>query len=119
VRLRPVAIAIISRFCQPLSSSLAAQSRRTKAKRLEFDSLVHFDSAVTSLSFVLGTEASGFDPDGPLPTDLLDTNASKTGRAGVLKFPEDEKLTVRQLTQRYGGLAFVGPPEKIADEFSV
>ena len=90
-----------------------------KAKRLKLDSLVHYDSAIASLSVVLGADASGFDPDGPLPTDLPETNASKTSRDGVLRLAEDEKLTVRQLAQRYGGyagLAFVGTPQTIADE---
>ncbi|KAL2823869.1 luciferase-like domain-containing protein [Aspergillus cavernicola] len=88
-----------------------------QGKRLALDSLVHYDSAIASLSIALGTEASGFDPDGPLPTDLPETNASKTSRASVVKLAEDEKLSVRQLAQRlggYSGLAFVGTPETIA-----
>jgi alkanesulfonate monooxygenase SsuD/methylene tetrahydromethanopterin reductase-like flavin-dependent oxidoreductase (luciferase family) len=90
-----------------------------KAKHLELDSFVHYDSAIASLSIALGTDASGFDPDGPLPTEIPETNASKTSRAGVLKLAADEKLTVRQLAQRYGGysgLTFVGTPQSIADE---
>lgn len=90
-----------------------------KAKRQKLDSLVHYDSAIASLSIALGSDASAFDPDGPLPSDIPDTNASKTGRAGVIKLAEEEKLTVRQLAQRYGGysgLAFVGTPETIAEE---
>ncbi|KAK4661316.1 uncharacterized protein QC763_0115270 [Podospora pseudopauciseta] len=90
-----------------------------KEKRLKLDSLVHYDSAIASLSIALGSDASGFDPDGPLPDDIADTNASKTGRAGVIKLARDEGLTVKQLAQRYGGyagLAFVGTPQSIADE---
>jgi FMN-dependent oxidoreductase (nitrilotriacetate monooxygenase family) len=86
-------------------------------KRLKLDSLVHYDSAIASLSIALGTDVSGFDPDGPLP-DIPETNASKTSRAGVLKVAAEEGLTVRQLAQRqggYSGLAFVGTPESIAD----
>ncbi|CDZ39604.1 FMN-dependent oxidoreductase, nitrilotriacetate monooxygenase family [Neorhizobium galegae bv. officinalis] len=89
-----------------------------RAKRAALDSLVHYDSAIASLSIALGHDASGFDPDGPLP-DIPETNASKSGRAQVLKLAEQEKLTVRQLAQRYGGysgLAFVGTSETIADE---
>ena len=89
-----------------------------KAKRAKLDSLVHYDSAIASLSIALGHDASGFDPDGPLP-EIPETNASKSGRAQVLKLAEQEKLTVRQLAQRYGGysgLAFVGTPQTIADE---
>ncbi|MBB4169516.1 MULTISPECIES: LLM class flavin-dependent oxidoreductase [unclassified Rhizobium] len=91
-----------------------------RTKRAHLDSLVHYDSAIASLSIALGHDASGFDPDGPLP-DIAETNASKTGRAQVLKLAQKEQLTVRQLAQRYGGysgLAFVGTPETIADEMA-
>jgi FMN-dependent oxidoreductase (nitrilotriacetate monooxygenase family) len=90
-----------------------------KQKRLKLDSLVHYDSAIASLSIALGSDASKFDPDGPLPKDIPDTNASKTGRAGVISLAEKEGLTVRQLAGRYGGysgLAFVGTLETVADE---
>lgn len=90
-----------------------------KAKRAKLDSLVHYDSAIASLSIALGHDASGFDPDAPLPDNIPDTNASKSGRAQVLRLAEQEKLTVRQLAQRYGGyagLAFIGMPETISDE---
>jgi len=93
-----------------------------KAKRLELDSLVHYDSAISSLSIALGTDASGFDPDGPLPADIPETNASKTSRESVIRLAEQEKLTVRQLAGRYGGysgLAFVGTPETIADQWEI
>ncbi|MDR6099953.1 FMN-dependent oxidoreductase (nitrilotriacetate monooxygenase family) [Agrobacterium larrymoorei] len=89
-----------------------------KAKRSKLDSLVHYDSAIASLSIALGHDASGFDPDAPLP-EIPETNASKSGRAQVLRLAEQEKLTVRQLAQRYGGyagLAFIGTPKTIADE---
>lgn len=92
-----------------------------RAKRLKLDSLVHYDSAIASLSIALGHDASGFDPDAPLPP-IPDTNASKTGRAQVLRIAEEERLTVRQLAQRYGGyagLAFVGTAETVADEMAV
>ncbi|MBW9052757.1 LLM class flavin-dependent oxidoreductase [Rhizobium mesosinicum] len=90
-----------------------------RTKRLSLDSLVHYDSAIASLSIALGHDASAFDPDAPLPKDIPETNASKTGRAQVIKLAQEENLTVRQLAQRYGGysgLAFVGTPKSIADE---
>ncbi len=91
-----------------------------RAKRVKLDSLVYYESAIASLSIALGHDASGFDPDGLLP-DIPETNASKTGRAQVIKLAEDEGLTVRQLAQRYGGysgLAFVGTVNTIADEMA-
>ncbi|ETI20614.1 hypothetical protein G647_06956 [Cladophialophora carrionii CBS 160.54] len=92
--------------------------QEAREKRLRLDSLVHYDSAIASLSIALGTDVSGFDPDGPLP-EIPETNASKTSRAGVLKVAEKEGLTVRQLAQRqggYSGLAFVGTPQSIAND---
>ena len=83
-----------------------------KEKRAKLDSLVHYDSAIASLSVMLGTDASGFDPDGQLPP-IPETNASKSGRQRMVDVAARDKLTVRQLAQRvggYGGLAFVGTP---------
>ncbi|WP_445289331.1 LLM class flavin-dependent oxidoreductase [Variovorax atrisoli] len=88
-----------------------------RAIRAKLDSLVHYDSAIASLSIALGHDASKFDPDGPLP-DVPETNASQSGRARVIELARSENLTVRQLAQRlggYGGLAFVGTAQTIAD----
>jgi FMN-dependent oxidoreductase (nitrilotriacetate monooxygenase family) len=89
-----------------------------RRKRARLDSLVHYDSAIASLSIALGHDASGFDPDGPLP-EIPETNASKSGRERVIELARRENLSVRQLAQRlggYAGLAFVGTPATIADE---
>jgi len=89
-----------------------------KAIRAKLDSLVHYDSAIASLSIALGHDASTFDPDGPLP-EVPPTNASQSGRERVIELARRENLTVRQLAQRlggYGGLAFVGTAQTIADE---
>ena len=89
-----------------------------REKRARLDSLVHYESAIASLSISLGHDASGFDPDGPLP-EIPESNASKSGRERAIALAERENLTVRQLAQRlggYSGLAMVGTPETIADE---
>jgi alkanesulfonate monooxygenase len=91
---------------------------QAREKRALLDSMVHYDSAIASLSVQLGTDASGFDPDGQLP-DIPETNASKSGRQRLVDVAARDKLTVRQLAQRvggYGGLAFVGTPASIADQ---
>jgi FMN-dependent oxidoreductase (nitrilotriacetate monooxygenase family) len=88
-----------------------------RARRLQLDSLVHFDSAIASLSIALGTDASKFDPEGPLP-EIPETNQSKSGRERVINLAQREGLTVRQLAQRlggYSGLTFAGTPQTIAD----
>ena len=88
-----------------------------RAKRARLDALVHYDSGIGSLSGMLGTDVSGFDPDGPLP-DIPETEASKSGRARMVAMARDENLTIRQLAGRagsYAGLAFVGTPATISD----
>jgi alkanesulfonate monooxygenase len=89
-----------------------------RAKRAKLDSLVHYANAIGSLSIALGTDASKFDPDGPLP-EIPESNQSQSARARVVDVAQREGLTVRQLAQRlggYAGLAFVGTPRSIADE---
>ncbi|WDD36831.1 LLM class flavin-dependent oxidoreductase (plasmid) [Nostoc sp. UHCC 0926] len=88
------------------------------AKRLHLDSLVHYDSGIASLNSALGYDLSGSDPDGPLP-EIPPNNAGHSSRERVIALAQRENLTIRQLAQRigsYGGLAFVGTSQSIADE---
>ncbi len=87
-------------------------------KRDLLDNLVHYESAIAGLSVILGTDASKFDPDGPLPP-IPESNASKSARDRMVEYAAKNKVTVRQLAHRvggYGGLSFVGTPATIADQ---
>jgi alkanesulfonate monooxygenase len=89
-----------------------------RAKRAKLDSLVHYDSAIASLSIALGHDASKLDPDAPLP-EIPESNASKSGRERTIALAKRENLTVRQLAQRLGGhsgLSMLGTPKMIADQ---
>ena len=89
-----------------------------REKRFKLDSLVHYESAIASLSIALGVDASKFDPDAPLP-EIPETNQSQSGRARAVGLAKREGLTVRQLAQRlggYAGLAFVGAVRTVADQ---
>lgn len=89
-----------------------------RAKREHLDSLVHYDSGISSLNGMLDYDVSGFDPDGPLP-EIPATNASKSQQRRMIDLARNEQLSIRQLAQKagsYAGLAFVGTPETIADE---
>ena len=92
---------------------------QAQAKKKHLDSLVHPESGIASLSVQLGTDASGFDLDAPLPRNLPDTNASKSARDRLVLKAEREKLTVRELAQYVGGafgtLEMIGTPTTIAD----
>jgi alkanesulfonate monooxygenase len=90
-----------------------------QAKRAKLDSLVDYANAIASLSIALGHDASKFDPDRPLPDNIPESNASKSGRERAIALAKRDNLTVRQLAQRlggYSGLAMVGTAQTIADE---
>src|SRR5262249_2931580 len=92
---------------------------QAQAKRAKLDSLVDYANAIASLSIALGHDASKFDPDRPLPDDIPEGNASKSGRERAIALGRREDLTVRQLAPRLGGyspLAMVGTAQTIADE---
>jgi FMN-dependent oxidoreductase (nitrilotriacetate monooxygenase family) len=106
IKILPAAFVVIGRSQQ-----------EAEDKRALLDSLVDYDSSIASLSIVLGTDASQFDPDGPLP-EIPETNASKSARERIVAFAKASGMTVRQLAQRvggYSGLSFVGTPSTIAD----
>ena len=97
---------------------LGETESEARDKRAMLDSLVHYESGIAQLSINLGTDASKFDPDAPLP-DIPESNQSKSGRERVLALAKRENLTVRQLAGRlggYGGLGMVGTPKMIADQ---
>ena len=70
-----------------------------KAKRAKLDSLVHYDSGIASLSIQLGTDASKFDPDGPLP-EIPQSNASQSGRDRMVEIARRENFTVQKRWHR-------------------
>lgn len=104
----------------PACMVIIAESREAAlAKRLRLDSLVHYESAIASLSIALGTDASKFDPDDPLPKNIPETNAGQSSRERAIRAAEEDDLTVRQLAQRLGGhssLCLLGTPNEIADQ---
>ncbi len=90
-----------------------------KEKRARLDSLVNYDSSIAAVSMALGVDARQFDPDKPLPDDIPETEASKSGRDRVIELGKRENLTVRQIAGRlggYGGLGMLGTPSMIADQ---
>ena len=90
-----------------------------KEKRARLDSLVNYDSSIAAVSMALGVDARQFDPDKPLPDDIPETEASKSGRDRVIELGKRENLTVRQIAGRlggYGGLGMLGTPAMIADQ---
>ena len=97
---------------------VADTEAEARAKHATLDSLAHVDSALPNLSMRLGTDASQFELDAPLPP-IPPSNASQSGRQSLVDLAAREALTVRQLAQRmggYGGLTMVGTAASIADQ---
>jgi len=104
----------------PACMVIIANSREeARAKRMKLDSLVHYESAIASLSIALGVDAAKFDQDGPLPDDIPETEAGQSSRERAIRAAKEDNLTVRQLAQRVGGhssLCLMGTPDEVADQ---
>jgi FMN-dependent oxidoreductase (nitrilotriacetate monooxygenase family) len=104
----------------PACMVIVANSREAaRDKRLKLDSLVHYESAIASLSIALGHDAAKYDPDSPLPDNIPESNAGQSSREKAIRVAREDNLTVRQLAQRLGGhssTCIMGTPEMIADE---
>jgi FMN-dependent oxidoreductase (nitrilotriacetate monooxygenase family) len=86
-------------------------------------SLIHPDVGLEVLSNAVGGfDLSPFDLDGPLPlqVDATYKPTHSVSFKNVLKWAREEKLTIRQLYQRFGGArgqrTLIGTPETLADE---
>lgn len=92
-----------------------AEARAIKRK---LDSLVYLESALSSLSVLLGHDISGYPLDDPLPA-IPETNASKSARERLIAMSRDEGMSLRELAQYVGGsygvLELIGTPVTIAD----
>jgi alkanesulfonate monooxygenase len=96
---------------------IGATQEEAERKLKLLDSLVHPDSSLPNLSMRLGVDASAFDLDGPLP-NLPPSNQSQSAQEALVKVARERNMTVRQLAEfvgGYGGLKFVGTPQRIAD----
>jgi alkanesulfonate monooxygenase len=92
-------------------------------KHAYLQSLIHPDVGLELLGYSLGKfDLRGYDLDGPLPEEVErhGTNAGQTGFRQIIGWARDEKLTIRQLYQRFAGArgqrTVIGTPGMIADE---
>jgi N-acetyl-S-(2-succino)cysteine monooxygenase len=92
-------------------------------KHEHLQSLIHPDVGIEVLSYSLGKfDLRGYDVDGPLPEEVerVGTNAGQTAFQQIVGWARNEKLTIRQLYQRFAGArgqrTVVGTASMIADE---
>ena len=97
---------------------VGASQAEAEDRKARLDSLVHPDSGISSLSVLLGCDASAFELDGPLP-EIPESNASRSGRDKLVTMARERHMSVRQLAQWVGGafgiLEMIGTPSMIAD----
>ncbi len=100
--------------------------RTEKEARDKFEhltSLIHPDVGVELLSDAVdGFDLRGYPIDGPLPeaVDATETKASTGHFRNVVRWARQEKLTIRQLYQRFAGArgqrSLIGTPQQIVDD---
>ena len=103
-----------------LNPIVGRTTREAEEKHRFLQSLIHPDVGLELLSNALGGfDLSEYDIDGPLPDipDYLGVN-SQTSFRNVIRWAREEKLTIRQLYERYAGArgqrTLIGSPAQIA-----
>lgn len=106
-----------------LNPIVAPTLAEARDKHEHLQSLIHPDVGLELLGYSLGKfDLRGYDLDGPLPEEVerRGTNAGQTAFKQIVGWAREEKLTIRQLYQRFAGArgqrTVVGTPAMIADE---
>ncbi|MEL3960931.1 LLM class flavin-dependent oxidoreductase [Lysinibacillus endophyticus] len=92
------------------------------AKRKELNSYIHPEAGVKYLSFIYGTDLSGYDIDGPLPEIEREDKTNPNIRVNIIRdIAKRENLkTIREIYEFIAGARghreIVGTPEQIADQ---
>jgi FMN-dependent oxidoreductase (nitrilotriacetate monooxygenase family) len=108
----------------PGLNPVVGRTRKEAEEKHEYlQSLIHRDVGLELLSnAVAGYDLRGCDIDGQLPeaVDTWKSNAGTTSHRDVVRWAREEKLTVRQLYQRFAGArgqrTLIGTPEEIVDD---
>jgi alkanesulfonate monooxygenase SsuD/methylene tetrahydromethanopterin reductase-like flavin-dependent oxidoreductase (luciferase family) len=106
----------------PVVGHTAAEAEE---KHRFLQSLIHPDVGLELLSNALGGfDLSEYDLDGPLPDvqDHLGILGGQTSFRNVMSWAREEKLTIRQLYERYAGTrgqrTIIGSPTQVADHMT-
>ena len=89
-----------------LNTIVGRTEKEAEEKHLYLQSLIHPDVGIELLgNAVGGYDLTGCDVDGPLPEAVftMTTNSGTTSRRNVLEWAQKEKMTIRQLYERFAG----------------
>jgi N-acetyl-S-(2-succino)cysteine monooxygenase len=103
-----------------LTCTLAATEAAAKARQAALEELASPEFRWQNMLWMIGLDPDGgFDPDAPLPAELLAGAAPSSGAERVFAAARREAIPLRELARRYAGnpnsLTFVGTPEQLAD----
>lgn len=107
-----------------LNAIVGRTGAEARDKHDYLQSLIHPSVGLELLSNAIGNfDLSGYDLDGPLPEAAYHaspTSGSTTAFTNVLNWARNEKLTIRQLYQRFAGArgqrTLIGTPTQIVDD---
>jgi N-acetyl-S-(2-succino)cysteine monooxygenase len=103
-----------------LTYTLAATESEARARQAELERLASPEFRWQNMLWMIGLDPDGgFDPDAPLPAELLAGPLPSSGAERVFAAARREPIPLRELARRYAGnpnsLTFVGTPEQLAD----
>jgi FMN-dependent oxidoreductase (nitrilotriacetate monooxygenase family) len=103
-----------------LACTLGDTAARARERHEQLEELASPEFRWRNMLWMMGLDPDGpFDPDEPLPDELVRGPAPSSGAEPVFAAARAERLPLRELARRYGGLpnslTFVGTPEQLAD----
>lgn len=103
-----------------LTCTLAATETEALARQAQLEELASAEFRWQNMLWMIGLDPDGgFDPDEPLPAELVAGPAPSSGAEPVFAAARREAIPLRELARRHAGnpnsMTFVGAPEQLAD----
>jgi FMN-dependent oxidoreductase (nitrilotriacetate monooxygenase family) len=102
-----------------LTYTLASTEAEARARQDELEALASPEFRWRNMLWNVGLDPDGFDPDVPLPEELLAGPAPTSGAERIFAAARGKRVPLRELARIHagmpGGLTFTGTPEQLAD----
>ena len=103
-----------------LAYTLGATEAQARERHAELEAMASPEFRWRNMLWMIGLDPDGpFDPDEPLPDELIGGPLPSSGAAPVFAAARAERLPLRELARRQAGLpnalTFVGTPEQLAE----
>jgi FMN-dependent oxidoreductase (nitrilotriacetate monooxygenase family) len=102
-----------------LTYTLASTEAEARARQDELETLASPEFRWRNMLWNVGLDPDGFDPDAPLPDELLAGPAPTSGAERLFAAARGERVPLRELARIHAGmpagLTFIGTPEQLAD----